>query len=313
MLKDIKLSNRIMQIKTLDARYHNKIYYINFENFILIYNIIKTICINISISFFVYLYVNLFDEKKSHYEEYIQISNNDILKENCIKVQLQSIGIDVFFETCPKIINCLYDPEETDERIKDEACISLFYWTYDKYYKDKTEYDNIKKHYHGFLHAYNNYTVSICDYFKENLTEIVLKKLKDIYDMNTELNKIKTNNAPNISDKIACAKKCGNIHKKYENMCKSNDDKIFCTELNKLTTEYNTKTKNIFCENNAPGYLPLVQIYNKKAHNYVPIVVALLITLFIFMLYKFEAYILYKSHIYYCDQIIEDVFIINIL
>ncbi|GAW84532.1 variable surface protein [Plasmodium gonderi] len=224
----------------------------------------------------IYIYVDLFDKKKKYYDTCIGNTYENISKAYCINDELNNIGIQDFVETCPMIIDCLYEQRETaTEKVKDEDCISLFYWTYDKYYKDKKEYDNIKKHYHGFLQAYNNYTVSICHYFKENLTEDVLKKLRDIYDMNTELNKIKTNNVSNISDKCVCAKKFAEVHKKYENMCKSNDDKHFCTELNKLTTEYNLQIKNITCENNTPSYLSLFQRYNKKAHIYVPIVVAL--------------------------------------
>ncbi|GAW84145.1 variable surface protein [Plasmodium gonderi] len=236
----------------------------------------------------IYIYVDLFDKKKGIYEECKTKYKEQSLNNYCDQVNsVDRNGINDFDNTCPYIIDCIYDQKEDGEKINDHVCIYLYYWLYENYYKNEGDFENVKKRYEVYLKAYANYQHSICDYYKNNFTDVILKKLKDIYDMNTELGNIKNSKGPCSSSKCKCAKKFYEIYNKYVNDCKSNNDRVFCKALKKYIGEYNKQMANGNSCNGIPEFLPLFQTYNIKVYIIIPIVAALMITLFIFIMYKF--------------------------
>ncbi|GAW84148.1 variable surface protein [Plasmodium gonderi] len=179
------------------------------------------------IEIFIYIHVPLFDEKKKLYEECKEKYKDQESDAYCKRVaEVDRQGTTDFSITCPYIYQCIYDQKENGEHIYDNVCIFLYYWLYENYYKNEGDFENVKKRYEVYLKAYAEYQQPICDYYKSNITKEVLEKLKDIYDMNTELDNIKNSKGPCSSSNSECAKKCCDIYKKYEDGCISKT-KIF--------------------------------------------------------------------------------------
>ncbi|GAW83899.1 variable surface protein [Plasmodium gonderi] len=240
----------------------------------------------------IYRHINLFDNYKQKIDEFQSKSDRGSEDSYCNKAKSsENINIQEFSTLCPQAISFLNDNTESGkDYAKDEACIYLYYWLYVELNNKNKAYSDIKKCYDGFLQAYKNLAVSTCEYYENNITELILKKIKDIYDMNKGIQNMEQKGESYCNDKCTCAKKCFDIYKTYMNECKSNNDNDFCNALENVRVKYNEKMSGQNCENDTPQAIHSLQPYSIRIPILFSIGIILSMCLFLFILYKYTPY-----------------------
>ncbi|GAW82737.1 variable surface protein [Plasmodium gonderi] len=200
---------------------------------------------------------------------------------------------------CTKVMSYLENIHKTsDNRLITSSCIYLYYWIYEEF--KKQEKDNsiyTKMIYDLLIMVYNNRgNISICNnYAKTIFNDEEMLKLKDIYDMVTILHDLNKEGACSNEEKPNCTNQCFNTYIKYEAECKFNNDHYFCKILNDFRNAYNTKLRNLSGANIHYKLLPSFHTYNIKLTVIIPVLVALITSVILFMLYKFTAFGSYIS------------------
>ncbi|GAW84536.1 variable surface protein [Plasmodium gonderi] len=150
------------------------------------------------------------------------------------------------------------------------CCIYLYYWLY-IYYDNEDYVDEVKELYNKLINVFYDSIGLGCKFHKENtFTYIEILNLKDIYDMNTKLNKI--SEKTEVSNKeCECAKECANKYMGYKDTCKYNTFPFFCNALEVFREKYNKKLSSINCDNGTPKILPSLQTNNIVTFTLIPI------------------------------------------
>ncbi|GAW84098.1 variable surface protein [Plasmodium gonderi] len=234
----------------------------------------------------IYKKVHLFDQEKTRIE---QFTHDNTESKYCVSKNIKhdSIEENYYKNNCPKAVSYL-DNWETDIPITglDTYCIYLYYWIYVEGFK-KSYNNYIKTIYDEFLKAYENLDTKICNDYKEIITDDILGKLHDLYEMNCKLNN--RNNECFNADRCESAKECSSIYMKYEEECELNNHTDFCKELEELRNRYNEKMETLSCPNFEYQILPSFQTYNIKVFILMPFVMILIISIFLTILYKFTS------------------------
>ncbi|GAW84120.1 variable surface protein [Plasmodium gonderi] len=197
-----------------------------------------------------------------------------------------------FKEICPQTFSYLNDIQiyaVDNEKLKEAHCVYLYYWLYDSDGETKNS-DDIKKLYDELINADNEHQDGRCMNYNDIIITYDEKtKLKDIYDMYTEIDKINSETDA-CEDNCGCAKNCSEIYKNHMETCKYNKISNFCNELRNIKKKYDKKMINVVCGSDIPKTLPSFQNYNITTLILIPVFVILAISSFLFIMYKFTPY-----------------------
>ncbi|KNA01584.1 hypothetical protein PVNG_06046 [Plasmodium vivax North Korean] len=186
---------------------------------------------------------------------------------------------------CPKIMGYLTDVKANyEDHLIDKGCIYLYYWLYYVYFKNQQTSDEAFNLYIFLLDKYSQLNEEICKKYQKKIKEDILKKLKDLDDMNENLNSIINNNAPN-DNFCKCAKECAETYMKHKITCTDYKEINFCNELENIRKQYNSLANKIAnCD--AEKWLPSFNGNNPIVTVIYPLAAILLMSFTLFILYK---------------------------
>ncbi|GAW84396.1 variable surface protein [Plasmodium gonderi] len=121
--------------------------------------------------------------------------------------------------------------------------------------------------------------------YKEIITDDILRKLHDLYDMNCKHSN--SNNKFGNDDKCNSTKKILKYIYKYKKLCELTKYTDFFRELEQFRYRYNEKMRTLSCPNFYYHILSSFQIYNIKFFILMTFVMMLVISIFLTILYKF--------------------------
>ncbi|SBT59493.1 PIR Superfamily Protein [Plasmodium ovale wallikeri] len=177
-----------------------------------------------------------------------------------------------------------------------QGCSYLYYWIYYDVLGEKKSGSNTFKIYKILNDAYDSIDPDshVCEASIENISDDILLKLKDLYDLHDNLKKFKEKSPPTEGNICTYAKKCVPIYKKHLNDCHSGINRNFCNELEIFRTEYNECIqKEISCINQVDE-LPSTKKYDIVV-ILIPFVIILIKSFILFLLYKFTSFGLWLS------------------
>ncbi|GAW84698.1 variable surface protein, partial [Plasmodium gonderi] len=238
----------------------------------------------------IYVYVELFPKCQEAMEESVQSKENhhDFY---CKKVYINSDDIKTYFdEECPKFFSYLNKIDAisfSKPNLKWAACIYMYYWIFHELLKGNEKGSNSKILYENFIKAFNEMDIEkFNNFIRIVITENELEYLKNIYDMNKELDDIVNTTKKSCIDKCNSAKKCSHLYMQHKNSCTHNNNKDFCNALEKIRDRYNTQMKSMSCGDDTPKWLPSFQQFNSIIVIITTIVIIVVIFISIIILYK---------------------------
>ncbi|GAW82731.1 variable surface protein [Plasmodium gonderi] len=211
--------------------------------------------------------------------------------EHYIKEYVKNFNFDLS-STCRTVTHYLQNQKSTNEINTYVGCMYLYYWLYnDLLHKNKNSV-YIKNLYDAFINAFNRNTVTpICSDFNMHLTQEVLENLKDIYEINTKLyNFINGRGECSGDRKCKCGEECANTYMRHQKNCQSNQYPDFCNALKNIRQQYNEEMEKEKCNNIEYQILPIFQAKNIRVSPLIPIVIILVISIFLFNIYKFTTF-----------------------
>ncbi|GAW84627.1 variable surface protein [Plasmodium gonderi] len=238
----------------------------------------------------IYGYINLFPV--------CERTKNSITKDNegafnSVCLEDTNISEDIksdFNSICKNVLsyfNMMEKGKHSDNNILDGTCVYLHYWLYQYHLKEKNNKNIIAKKLCDALINRNNINGDpICENYKDfHITEDVLKKMKDLYDMNTNVNNL--SNSCTKGNTCESANKFALSYKSYKSECESYKDGDFCKILDEYKNKYNSKIIDLIDDTAMYEILYSFQRNNIFRTIISVIAGALFILLFIFILYKF--------------------------
>ncbi|GAW83904.1 variable surface protein [Plasmodium gonderi] len=130
---------------------------------------------------------------------------------------------------------------ENSDTIPNRAfCLFLYYWLYNEI-KDKRINMTINDVYPKLFND-GIYKNPICNFYIDNsITDNDVKKLKDIYDMNTKIHDINNLNFKTCKNNniCNCGDECSDIYERYNHRCNSDYENSFCKALDNIRILYN--------------------------------------------------------------------------
>ncbi|GAW84695.1 variable surface protein, partial [Plasmodium gonderi] len=231
----------------------------------------------------IYASVALFPTCKETLDKYKE-QEQGISATYCTQVTGISTNIKTKFnQNCPKAdfyLNEIYKSSHSNDELKRAACIYIYYWIYNDILKDTGNDIEIQNLYNGFLEAHHKPgDLNFKDFVDIKITKNELKKLKDIYEIDTEIKNMD-------KDKCACAKKLYNFYIQQEDECKHKSNNDFCDELENIRDRYNAQMINTNCPDGTPQLLPSFHPLNITKLIITTIVIIIVISIFIIILYK---------------------------
>ncbi|KMZ88767.1 hypothetical protein PVBG_05859 [Plasmodium vivax Brazil I] len=269
---------------------------INIKKYINVYQNCKHFLIHFCVQinyhkyFTYYNFARTYNSYNSIFERVSKTSDN-IYGEDCgnFKLKYQQSG-DSLFINCQKSLFYINEIENVhgrnDSKKIEEGLVFIYYWLHENEFNNNNYKEDIKDIFKELLdlhNKYDGYASNVPDTFQYKIRNNLDDKLKDLYCLYDKLNKFKTGNGCENSDKCKCAEKCVDIFKKNNVECKSDNNKDFCKELHRFAQQFDDYiTKNNTCDIEKVHVL-----LNKNPHISVillPIVITLTITFF--LLYK---------------------------
>ncbi|GAW84121.1 variable surface protein [Plasmodium gonderi] len=240
----------------------------------------------------IYLYANLFstcdenirkaEESKSSYTTSCNKYENGI--QGDIKGQ--------FKEICAQTFSYLNDIElynHGKNKLKEAHCVYLYYWLYDKY-KGKKDSNEIKNLYNKLINVNNTEQDRRCENHNNiSISDDEISKLKDIYKIYKNIDKLNGQDTCS-QENSKYAQECANIYKQNVESCRQHNKTYFCKELIKIKEQYEKVILNLNCNNDTPKTLPSFQRNNTTVLTLVPVALTILISFFLYVLYKFTPY-----------------------
>ncbi|SBS89702.1 PIR Superfamily Protein [Plasmodium ovale curtisi] len=172
---------------------------------------------------------------------------------------------------------------------RDKGFRYLCYWIYSDVLKDNKSIENVLNIYKEFHKKYEEFeSYKFEGYLKEFSTDILknLINLTDLYKIFNSFKDIIDNSCTNHDQVRQCAEKY-NI---YVDECYAGDDDDFCDELENFKEAYDSAMKNVNCPENIPKILPPIKRHNIGATVSIPFAIILVISFFLFIMYKFTPF-----------------------
>ncbi|GAW84428.1 variable surface protein [Plasmodium gonderi] len=180
----------------------------------------------------IYKYVNSFDEHRQKLESYKEDSAESFLgKSTCdaFKDDVPGIESNDFLNICHKGTYYLYTQYKTNyDIITDIACVYLYFWIYHYILKEKA-IDIKKMVYINLMDASGATNMDTYQFYGKYVTEDILKKMKDLYDMYSNLNNLEDNCSSD--SEFNFLNDCASSYMCYQEICKSNKDPDFCAKI----------------------------------------------------------------------------------
>ncbi|SBT73393.1 PIR protein [Plasmodium ovale] len=193
-----------------------------------------------------------------------------------------------------KYLTHLKTYDNLDDR--DKGFRYLCYWIYSDVLKDNKSIENVLNIYKEFHKKYEEFEGYEFDgYLKEFSTDILknLINLTDLYKIFNSFKDARDNSCTNEGQVQQCAEKY-NI---YVDECYAGDDDDFCDELENFKQTYENYMKTSSCPETIPKILPPIKRHNIGATVSIPFAIILVISFFLFILYKFTPFGLHVSSI----------------
>ncbi|VUZ99589.1 PIR protein [Plasmodium vivax] len=215
-------------------------------------------------------------------EEFIFI-NQDLIKKHT----------DAFtIKHCLQAQHYLSNVEEKREpQYLSNGCKFFLYWLYYDVLNRVSDYDKVLKIYEDVLREYIE--VSSNDYFKnyiKSFSEQTIEKIIKLSEMYEYFYKFKEEDKKQGCNKCDNAEKCVSLYNENIKVCEKAKDYDFCYELDNLKESYDTYMKTNECCSSLPKTLKSYSVQNPAALIITPFSILLVISLFIFFLYKFTPF-----------------------
>ncbi|GAW84070.1 variable surface protein [Plasmodium gonderi] len=259
----------------------------------------------------IYGFVNsLFPECKEAIEENRAHELTNYWDAHCQKINdfSEVVKSDVKNTICPQVMLYLYKIYSVQENpLKEVGFKYIYYWLYKDHLKEGKKSSDIKTLYEELLKVYNDFSknVSNIDFYQKNKSDDELENLKDIYDLNIKLQSIQNTSYCNINNRCDCAEQCAKIYNRLKSACISHYDHNLHNVLDKYRNKFIDLELNSTCDNILHLILPLSQdnkqmIISSKSSivfpRTIPIFVMLILSFFLFLVYKFSPYGLWMKH-----------------
>ncbi|KMZ83380.1 hypothetical protein PVBG_05927 [Plasmodium vivax Brazil I] len=232
------------------------------------------------------------EKPPNEYESWCQEITEKHLFNNDINVK----------KSCPIVMAYLNEIKtKYYERNMISHCKYVYYWLYEYVVMKHGNIKNVLQYYNDILNKYNEQHVSstcvgtVEEFDKEKYGKIsVIYNVYDKYYSFTE--KIKSC----TSDLCTCGYECIKDYKAHIQKCTDPSNYEFCNELENFRTIYNTHIASDNSCDNMPKYLPPFLIIHISYIILIPITILLVISFFIFFLYKVNDNFIRKYK--YCDR-----------
>ncbi|GAW84287.1 variable surface protein [Plasmodium gonderi] len=245
-----------------------------------------------SIYNYIYLFPQCESTKKNITNEEEQGSHKYCENHSSISEDIRS----EFNSICKNVLSYFNKMEalkHTDQHVMDGTCVYLHYWLYYDHLKTNHNQNmNAKKLCDALIKLNNEKVDPICQNYKDfDITEDMLKKMKDLYDINTNVNALKTSCTKNETCEIANT--IVSKYKRYMYECESHGDVNFCKILEDYKNEYNSKIMHL---NDGTATYEILYSFqrNNIPHTIISVMGGTLFwLLFLFILYKFRGDVSY--------------------
>ncbi|SBS93131.1 PIR Superfamily Protein [Plasmodium ovale curtisi] len=216
-----------------------------------------------------------------------EIFMNMEMCRNFVNPYINKVNADLNCERAIKYLSYLKSFESLDFR--DQGFRYMCYWIYYDVLNDKKSFENTLNLYKEFHrkyeefddHKFDEYLKQFSTYMLENLI-----KLTDLYKMFNAFKGNGGNSCTNHDQVQQCAQK----YNTYVDECYSGDDDDFCDELENFKQTYENYMKTSTCPETIPKILPPIKRHNIGATVSIPFAIILVVSFFLFILYKFTPF-----------------------
>ncbi|CAG9484547.1 unnamed protein product [Plasmodium vivax] len=240
-----------------------------------------------------YNFVSLFPEYKLKMDAHIEKPPNEY-ESSCqgiTKNHLSNKDINVK-NSCLIVMAYLNDIRTTYYN-KDivSHCKYVYYWLYEFLLINLGNDKIVLQYYNDILNKYNEkQDSSICVGTVEEFDEEKYGKISVLYNVYEKYYRFTKNIQACSNDFCTCGDECIKDYKAHIQKCTDPSNYEFCNELENFRTIYNTHIASDNSCDNMPKYLPPFLIIHISYIILIPITILLVISFFIFFLYKYTPF-----------------------
>ncbi|SBT56227.1 PIR Superfamily Protein [Plasmodium ovale wallikeri] len=176
----------------------------------------------------------------------------------------------------------------------DQGCRYLCIWINNNVIENKKSPINVINLFNEFLRKFEEYDgdYKFKDYLKQFSTDM-LENLMKLFELYSKFNI--NNKEISSCNNCDCVKASADLYNKFADECYAGDDNDFCDELENFKQTYENYMKTSSCPETIPQILPPIKRHNIGATVSIPFAIILVISFFLFILYKFTPFGLHVS------------------